>query len=86
MGFMQRLFQRPVKPTPSQVAKERLQLVLVYDRVKATPELMEALKSDIIAAVSRPLEIDREKLTVTLTRDQRFDRLVAEIPIRRSRS
>jgi len=73
-------------PSSSEIAKERLKLVLVYDRVKITPQLMEALKGDIIAAISRHLEIDRAATTITITHGDRCDRLVAEIPIRRTRS
>lgn len=74
------------KPSSSsEIAKERLKLVLVYDRIKITPQLMEALKGDIIAAISRHLEIDRAATVVTITHGDRCDRLIAEIPIRRVR-
>lgn len=70
----------------SEIAKERLKLVLIYDRIKITPQLMEALKGDIIAAISRHLEVDQTAAVVTITHGDRCDRLVAEIPVRRVRS
>ena len=69
----------------SQLAKDRLKLVLVYDRVKITPELMETLKCELIEAISRHVEIDRSGVNVTITRGDRQERLVADIPLKRGR-
>ena len=67
------------------VAKHRLQLVLVQDRVKLPPEVMEAIKEEIIAVISKYVEIDKEGLEVTLTRGEDLDKLTANIPVRRAR-
>jgi cell division topological specificity factor len=67
------------------VAKHRLQLVLVQDRVKLPPEVMEAIKEEIIAVISKYVDIDKEGLEVTLTRGDSLDKLTANIPVRRSR-
>jgi cell division topological specificity factor len=69
----------------SQLAKDRLKLVLVYDRVKITPQLMDTLKGELIDTISRHLDIDQNGVSVTITRGDRQDRLVADIPIRRPR-
>jgi cell division topological specificity factor len=69
----------------SQLAKDRLKLVLVYDRVKITPQLMETLKGELIEAISRHVEIDQGGVNVTITRGNRQDRLVADIPLKRAR-
>ncbi len=69
----------------SQLAKDRLKLVLVYDRVKITPQLMETLKGELIEAISRHVEIDQGGVNVTITRGDRQDRLVADIPLKRAR-
>ncbi len=39
-------------------AKERLQLVLIHDRTDLTPAQLELLKDDLIATISRHIEID----------------------------
>ncbi len=85
MDFLRSLLGTP-KPKSSQVAKDRLKLVLVYDRVKLTPQLMETLKGEIIGAISRHLEVDQAGMSVTITHGDRHDRLVADIPIRRARN
>jgi cell division topological specificity factor len=69
----------------SRVAKDRLKLVLVYDRVKITPELMETLKGELIDAISRHVPIDQSGVNVTITRGEHQDRLVADIPLKRPR-
>jgi cell division topological specificity factor len=67
----------------SSVAKERLQVALISDRVKITPEQMEAIKEEIIKVISRHFDIDQEAMEITW--GERHDRLVANIPVRRSR-
>ena len=63
-------------------AKERLQLVLVHDRTDLTPAQLESLKDDLLIAISKYIEIDPEAVQIGLERDGRFQRLVADIPLR----
>ena len=80
MSIWNRLFGRS-EPSSSQVAKERLQLVLVHDRVKLSPELMETLKNEIIAVISKHVAIDQEAMEIKLTQGKGFQKLQADIPI-----
>jgi cell division topological specificity factor len=43
MGFLNRLFGQK-QPTSREIAKERLQLVLVQDRFKISPDTLDKLK------------------------------------------
>ena len=79
MSFFQRL--RGERPS-AQTAKDRLQLVLVHDRADLPPGKLEALKDDLIAALSRHIEIDVRKVNISLTQDRHQQRLVADIPLR----
>jgi cell division topological specificity factor len=63
-------------------AKERLQLVLIHDRTDLTPAALEALKDDLIAAISRHIEIDPNAVHINVAHDGREQRLVADIPLR----
>jgi cell division topological specificity factor len=63
-------------------AKERLQLVLVHDRTDLTPGQLEALKDELLTAISRYIEIDPDSVQIGLERDGRTQRLVADIPLR----
>lgn len=63
------------------VAKERLRLVLVHDRVSAAPQLLEALKEDLIRVIRDYIEIDEEALEVTFSSIDNTVALVANIPV-----
>ena len=85
MQVLNRLL-RP-KDGSRQIAKERLQFVLVHDRAQISPQLLERLKDEIIAVISRHLEIDSDGVEITLSQSRRESRLQADIPLtRRSRS
>ena len=78
-NFIGRLMGRPVPS--AQTAKERLQLVLIHDRTDISPAVMEVLKDEIIAVISKHVDINRDEVEITLTQDQRENRLVANIPL-----
>ncbi|MGD0611445.1 MAG: cell division topological specificity factor MinE [Anaerolineales bacterium] len=63
-------------------AKERLQLVLIHDRTDLSPTELDALKDDLIATISRHIEIDPAAVTINVAHDGRSQRLVADIPLR----
>lgn len=84
MSFLQNLLGSP-RPSAA-AAKERLQLVVLHDRADLAPGLLEQLKDDLIAALSRHVEIDPGAVQVTLTRDRERQRLVAEIPLAPARA
>ena len=70
------------KKRSAESAKERLQLVLVHDRTDLTPAQLEALKDELLTAISRYIDIDPEAVQIGLERDGRSQRLVADIPLR----
>jgi cell division topological specificity factor len=80
MGILDRLLGQR-KPSSGEIAKERLQLVLAYDRIKISPELLQILKDELIAVISKHVEIDREEVEVTFSRGKRRNRLIADIPL-----
>jgi len=77
------------KSKPSKdVAKERLQLVLIHDRANVSPEFLEMIKGEIIKVIQHYLEIDEGALDIQLTRTKNEEgnrmvpALVANIPIK----
>ena len=77
------------KKGSSDVAKDRLKLVLVSDRSACSPEIMEKIKNDIIAVLSKYVEIDQEGRDIKITQmeenegsDKSSPALYANIPIR----
>jgi cell division topological specificity factor len=84
MNVLNRLFGQ--KPQPSRdVAKQRLQLVLVHDRSQISPGMLEMLKDEIISVISKHIEIDKDGVHVAFTQDNRESRLVADIPLANGR-
>jgi cell division topological specificity factor len=73
------------KPTPGQMAKERLKVVLVHDRLKLNPELLELIRSELLTVLSRRLEVDEEQMQITLAREGGWDKLLANVPIKRQK-
>jgi len=67
-------------------AKERLQMVLVYDRAGLSPGRLEALKDDLISTISRHVDIDKKAVEISLTKDRERQRLLADIPLAQSRA
>ena len=73
------------KPTPGELAKERLKVVLVQDRIKLNPELLDLIRADLLAAISRRLEVDEQNVEISLAREDRWDKLYANVPIKRQK-
>lgn len=66
-----------------EIAKERLRLVLVHDRVNVSPQFMEVLKEDMIKVISNYMEINEKEMEVSLTHSNTSVALVANIPVNR---
>lgn len=69
------------EPTSREIAKQRLQLVLVHDRANVSPGLLETLKDEIIAVISKHLDIDSNGVQITFTQNRVESKLVADIPL-----
>jgi cell division topological specificity factor len=80
MGFLDQLLGRR-QPSSSDIAKERLQLVLVHDRINISPGTLDKMKDELITVISRYVEIDANGVEVTFTQSRRQSRLVADIPV-----
>ena len=78
------------KKDSSSVAKERLKLVIIHDRAGTSPSsnLIEMLKKDIVAVITKYFEISEEDFDVEIRNTSDTEngssetRLTANIPIR----
>ena len=66
-----------------QIARKRMQFVLMHDRVDITPEMMEAVKNDIIKVLSRYMEIDNRSIKVDLQQGKDFMALISNVQVKR---
>jgi cell division topological specificity factor len=79
-SFLDRLFGRSQSGSGSK-AKERLQVVLIHDRFSLPPEKMRELKTEILAVISKYVQIDHESVDISLEqRDRLTSQIRAEIP------
>lgn len=79
MSWLDRLLGR--NETSGQMAKQRLQMVLIHDRSDLPPGLLELIKDDIIQVIAKHTAIDTDKVVVHLEQSTQENRLVAEIPL-----
>lgn len=80
LDFLNRFFGRE-SVNSKDVAKDRLRLVLVHDRANISPQVLEALKEDLIKVINRYMEIDQSSLEVSLSAEDGSMALVANIPV-----
>jgi len=60
-----------------------MQVVLMHDRMDLTPDILEALRSDILEVLSRYMEIDPGSVHVDLEQGKGYTALVSNVKIKR---
>jgi cell division topological specificity factor len=75
-----RLFSGRAASAP--VARERLQILLAHERgLRGQPDLLELLRAEILAVVSRHVVLDPEKVTVKMERGSHVSMLEVDIEV-----
>jgi len=88
MEWLNNLFTKNKKP--ANIAKDRLKLVLMHDRVNCSTELLEMIKNDIIMVLNKYVDIDHNELDIQVSQataesDTPMPVLYANIPIKNMR-
>lgn len=79
-SFFDRFLGRSKNVGSGSKAKERLQFILVHDRIHLPPERLEAMKQEILAVISKYVAVDANNVDIALQKRERDSLLVAEIP------
>lgn len=80
-------FKKLFKPEGSgATARERLRVVLLSDHLALAPDIVESLKTDLIAVISKYVEVDEEHCDVSFEQRERAVAMLANIPIRSMKS
>jgi len=73
------------KKKSGEIAKNRLQLVLIQDRMNTSPEMLQNLKTDLIRVLEKYVDIDHNALDIRVGGSDRGNdegpALLANIPI-----
>ncbi len=77
------LFRQRRPDSDKKIATQRLQLVLSHDRANISPGMLEKLKDEIIAVISKHLDIESDQVCVNFQENYRETRLVADIPLKK---
>lgn len=83
-SLIERLFGR--HESSRTVARDRLKLVLMQDRATIPAPMLEEMRRELLAVLSKYVEIDESDLDLQMERDADAVALVANIPIRRVRT
>lgn len=83
MGFARLFGSRTVTaPATAPVARERLQILLAHERgLRGQPDLLELLRAEILAVVSRHVTFDPEKLQIKMERSHLVSMLEIDIEV-----
>ena len=74
------------RPTPKEVAKDRLKLILIHDRGDLPHETLEKIRIEILEVLSKYIEIEAEDVEIAVSKTESIEgnnpALVANIPIK----
>ena len=79
LDFLTKIFRR--EESSKSLAKERLRLVLMSDRVALAPETFDMMKGEMLSVLQRYLDIDEHGMDVHFENAERRFALYANIPV-----
>ena len=79
------LFGQNAKDESKNTAVNRLRLVLMQDRTNLTPEIMNRMRTELIAVLSRYVELDKEALDLNIGQEGEQMALMLSIPVIRAK-
>ncbi len=84
--LIQKLFGKQAGEESKDIAKKRLKLALVCDKLEVSEDILKKLQTDIVAVISRYFEIDKTEFNIDIQRTDDLASLVLNTPILRTRT
>lgn len=74
------------KKKSSDIAKDRLKILLISDRINCSPQTLNLIKQDLVKSISKYMSVDEEHIEIVLKRNNKRGKsrkpsLYANIPI-----
>lgn len=74
------------KKSSGDIAKDRLKILLISDRINCSPHTLNLIKQDLIRSISKYMNIDEENMEIVLKQNNKRGKnrkpsLYANIPI-----
>ena len=63
------------------IAKERLQFILVHDRINLSPEEMKSLREEMLTVLKKYIDVDDQNVKMELNKKEDIMALIANFPI-----
>lgn len=79
MGFFSMFFNNKKS---KDAAKKRLQIVLMHDRLDISPEVMGAIRKDILEVITRYMDVESTGIDIDLNKDEDITALSVSIPVK----
>ncbi|MFW5786953.1 MAG: cell division topological specificity factor MinE [Halanaerobiales bacterium] len=68
------------KKKSKETAKERLQFVLVHDRINLSPEEMKSLRKELLEVLNKYIEVDEDNVKMEVNQREEIMALIANFP------
>lgn len=81
LEFLQRIFGKDTFGSSKGIAKERLRLVLMHDRLDLSPQVLESLRADLLRVIKDYMIINESEMEIALHKERDSVALVANIPV-----
>jgi cell division topological specificity factor len=69
------------KQRSAPMARERLQVLLAHERASASSDLVSVLREEILAVIAKHVQLDSDKVTVKMDRDEDVSILEIDVEI-----
>lgn len=69
------------KQRSAPMARERLQVLLAHERASTSADLVSVLREEILAVIARHVELDNDRVTVKVDRDEHVSVLEIDVEI-----